>query len=192
MSSKQELRRKSQLPVKLAPSGGSVVDWQPMLTAPRSPYMMLKDAKGPPNKQKKSNSSSAIPAKAKPPASAAISKAPKDSNIPEVKNLDDDELNYDDDVDDDAASDGSNQPLGPLNDDKPQDMDKTPQQDSHDQSSGDRPVECSDGDSRRSENRCRSRSRSRLHQGSHSPSPHDKVCSRDRSGDHDHQADWGD
>ena len=56
----------------------------------------------------KSNSSLATPAKAKPPASATAGKAPKDSDIPEVKNLDDDELDYDDDVDDDAAGDGSN------------------------------------------------------------------------------------
>ena len=116
----------------------------------KSLYDVKTDAEGPPNKQKKSNSSSATPAKAKPPASAAVSKAPKDSDIPEVKNLDDDELDYDDDVDDDAAGDGSNQPLGPLNDDMPQGMDKT-QQDSRDRSSGDRPVECSDGDRNRSE-----------------------------------------
>ena len=143
----------------------------------KSLYDVKTDAKGPPNKQKKSNSSSATPAKAKPSASAAVSKAPNDSDIPEVKNLDDDELDYDDDVDDDAASDGFDQPSGPLNDDKPQDMDKTPQQDSHDQSSGDRPVECSDGDHKGSENRSRSRSCSRSHQGSQSPSPHDKVHS---------------
>ena len=98
----------------------------------KSLYDVETDAKGPPNKQKKSNSSLVTPAKAKPPASAAVSKAPKDSDIPEVKNLDNDELDYDDDVDDDAASDDSDQPLGPLNDDKPQDMNKTPQQDSHD------------------------------------------------------------
>ena len=98
----------------------------------KSLYDVETDAKGPPNKQKKSNSSLVTPAKAKPPASAAVSKAPKDSDIPEVKNLDNDELDYDDDVDDDAASDDSDQPLGPLNDDKPQDMNKTPQQDSRD------------------------------------------------------------
>ena len=98
----------------------------------KSLYDVKTDTKGPPNKQKKSNSSSATPATAKPLASAAVSKAPKDSDIPEVKNLDDDELDYDNDVDDDAASDGSNQPSGPLSDDKPQDTDKTPQQDSHD------------------------------------------------------------
>ena len=104
---------------------GSVVDWQPM-------YDVKTDAEGPPNKQKKFNSSLATPTKAKPPASAAVGKAPKDSDIPEVKNLDDDELDYDDDVDDNAAGDGSDQPSGPLNDDKPQGTDKTPQQDSHD------------------------------------------------------------
>ena len=155
----------------------------------KSLYDVKTDVEGPSNKQKKSNSSLATPAKAK-PASAAVGKAPKDSNFPEVKNLDDDELDYDNDVDD-AAGDGSDQPSGPLNDDKPQDMDKTPQQDSRDQSSGDRPVECSDGDCKRSENRFRSRSSSRWHQGSPHGSPHDKVHSQDRSGDHDHQADRG-
>ena len=105
------------------------MDQQPTVTAPKkSLYDVKTDAEEPPNKQKKSNSSSATPAKAK-PASAAVSKAPKDSDIPEVKDLDDDELDYVDD--DDAASDGSDQTLGPLNDDKPQGMDKTPQQDSH-------------------------------------------------------------
>ena len=89
-------------------------------------YDVKTDTKEPPNKQKKSNSSSAAPAKARPPASAAVGKAPKDSDITKVKHLDDDELDYDDDVGDSAASNGSNQPSGPLKDDRPQDMDKTP------------------------------------------------------------------
>ena len=148
----------------------------------KSLYDVETDAEGPPNKQKKSHSSSATPAKAKPPASAAVGKAPKDSNIPEVKNLDDDELDYDDDVDDNVASDGSDQPSGPLNDDQPKDMDKTPQQDSFDQSSGDRLVEHSDGDCKRSENRSRSRSGSRSHQGSQSPSPMTKFVLEIKAG----------
>ena len=60
----------------------------------KSLYDVKTDVEEPPNKQKRSNSSSATPAKAKPPASAAVCKASKDSDIPEVKNLDDDELDY--------------------------------------------------------------------------------------------------
>ena len=67
---------------------GSVVDQQPMVTAPKKPlYDVETDAKGPPNKQKKSNSSSATPAKAKPPASAAVSKAQITGVIPEVASI---------------------------------------------------------------------------------------------------------
>ena len=68
----------------------------------------------------------ATPAKAKPPASAAVGKAPKGLDILEVKNLDDDELDYKDDVDDAVTGGDLSQPSAPLNVYKPRDTDKTP------------------------------------------------------------------
>ena len=49
----------------------------------------------------KSTPASAVPVTTKPPTSAAAGRAPKGTDIEEVKGLNDDDLDYHDDLDDD-------------------------------------------------------------------------------------------
>ena len=51
----------------------------------------------------KSTPASIVPVTTKPPPSAAAGRAPKGIDIEQVKGLDDNELDYHDDVDDDAG-----------------------------------------------------------------------------------------
>ena len=55
----------------------------------------------------------------KPSPSAAVGRAPKGTSIDEVKGLDYDELNYDDDMENDDAGGGSSQTQEPPKDEKP-------------------------------------------------------------------------
>ena len=81
-----------------------------------------------PKKRKESGPSSSTPAEAKPPPSATASKVLKGKgvDIPKVKGLGDEELDYDDDVDNETASDGSNQSQEPPKGGKSLDSEKPP------------------------------------------------------------------
>ena len=85
----------------------------------RSLRLRMMQRRLPRNRQ--STPASITPATAKPPPSAAVSRAHKGTNIDEVKGHDDEELDYDDDVKIDDAGSGSSQTQEPLKDEKPQD-----------------------------------------------------------------------
>ena len=64
-----------------------------------TPYEADTDAEETPKKWMKSTPASTVPVTTKPPPSAAAGRAPKGTDIKEVKGLDGDELDYHDDVD---------------------------------------------------------------------------------------------
>ena len=85
----------------------------------RSLYEAETEAEETPKKQTKSTPASTTTATTKPPSSAAVSRAPKGTNINEVKGLDNEELDYDDDEEIDDAGSGSSQTQEPPKDEKP-------------------------------------------------------------------------
>ena len=64
----------------------------------RSLYEADTEAEDTPKKWTKSAPASTTPPTTKPPPSAAVGRAPKGTSIDEIKGLDDDELDYDDDM----------------------------------------------------------------------------------------------
>ena len=91
-------------------------------------------------------------------ASATTGKAPKGTSIDEVKALDDDELDYEDTVENDDAGSGSSQTQEPSKDEKSQDLEKHSNSQCH--SSGDGSTECK-GDDHLTHKKPRGRSRSK-------------------------------
>ena len=155
----------------------------------RSLYEVDTDAEETPRKQMKPTPASTTPATTKPPPSATVSRVPKDTSIHKVKGLDDEELDYDDDVEIDDAGSGSSQTQEPPKDKKPQDSEKLSDQQYC--LSGDGSTECQGGDHsdhKKSRGRSKSKSRSpspcgdRVHSG-------DRACANDRSKDRDHRSD---
>ena len=87
----------------------------------RSQYEAEIDVEETPKKQMKSTPTSTTPATTKPPSSAAVGRAPKGTSINEIKGLDDDELDYDDDVENEDTGSSPSQPQEPPTVKKPQD-----------------------------------------------------------------------
>ena len=85
----------------------------------RSQYEAETDVEETPKKWMKSTPASTTPAITKPPPSAAVGRAPKGTSIDEIKGLDDDELDYDDDMENEDTGDGPSQPQEPPKDEKP-------------------------------------------------------------------------
>ena len=85
----------------------------------RSQYEAETDVEGTPKKQMKSTPTSTTPAMTKLPPSAAVSRAPKGTSIDEIKGLNDDELDYDDDMENEDTGGGPSQPQEPPKDKKP-------------------------------------------------------------------------
>ena len=123
------------------------------------------------------------PSTTKSPPSAVVSRAPKGTGIDEVKGLDDDELDYNNDVGSEDAGDDPVQTLEPPQDEKPQDSEKAsdeqccPSGDGSARHPGD-----SHPDHKKSRGRSRSESESRSPCGSCSPPPPgDRVHPDDKS-----------
>ena len=79
----------------------------------------------------KSTAASTTPTMAKPTALAAVGKAPKGTSIDEVKGLDNDKLDYDDDVEIDNTGSRSSQTQEPLRDENPGDSERHSDQQHH-------------------------------------------------------------
>ena len=90
----------------------------------KSLYEADTDAEETPKKRTKPTPASTTTAASKPPPSAAVSRSPKGTSIDEVKGLDDDELDYNDDVENGDAGSGSSKMQEPPKDEKPQDSEK--------------------------------------------------------------------
>ena len=128
---------------------------------------------------------------------AAVSRAPKDTGIDEIKGLDDDELDYNDDVGNEDAGHNPVQAPEPPQDEKPQDSGKA--SDEQCCPSGDGSAKHPGGshsDHKKSRGRSRSRSESRSPCGSRNPPPPgnrvhsgNRVCSGDRVHDGDRSRD---
>ena len=86
---------KAHAPCKRQNAPASVED------SKKSLYKADTDAKETPKKWMKSTPASTVPVATKPLPSAAAGRAPKGTDIKEVKDLNDDELDYHDDLDDD-------------------------------------------------------------------------------------------
>ena len=67
---------------------------------------------------------STSPATTKPPPSAAVGRAPKGTSTNEIKGLDDDELDYDDDMENENTGSSPSQPQEPPKDEKPRDSEQ--------------------------------------------------------------------
>ena len=138
----------------------------------KSLYKAKTDAEETPKKQTKSTPVSAAPTMIKPPTSAAVGKAPKGTSINEVKGLDDDELDYDDDVEIDDTGSRSSQTQETPKDENPGDLEKHSDQQccaSNGKSTEHKGNDHSDH--KKSRGRSRSKSRSRSPYGFCSP-PH--------------------
>ena len=138
----------------------------------RSLYEADTDIEETHKKQTKPTPASTTPTTTKPPPSAAVGRAPESTSIDKVKGLDDDELDYDDDVEIDDPGSGSSQTQEPPKDKKPQDSEKHSDQQCH--LSGGRSTEHQDDghpNHKKSRGRSRSKSRSRSPHGSCSPPP---------------------
>ena len=165
----------------------------------KSLYEADTDAEETPKKCMKSTAASTIPTMTKPPPSAAVGRAPKGTNIDEVKGLDEEELDYNDDVKIDDVGSGSSQTQEPPKDEKPQDSEKHSDQEHH--SSGDRSTEHQGddhSDHKKSQGRSGNKSRSKSPCGSCIPPPQsdrihsgDRDCADDKSEDRDHRSDCG-
>ena len=137
-----------------------------------SQYEAETDVEETPKKQTKSTPTSTTPATTKPPPSAAVSRAPKGTSIKEIKGLDDDELDYNDDVENEETGSSPSQPQEPPKDEKPQDCEK--HSDPQHCSSGDGSTEHrgdNHPDHKMSRGRSRSKSRSKSPCRSCSPPP---------------------
>ena len=139
------------------------------------------------------------PSTTKPPPLAAVSRAPKGTSIDKVKGLDNDELDYNDNVgSEDAGGDPVQTPETPQDEkpqgsEKPSDKQCCPSGDGSARHPGD-----SHPDHKKSRGRSRSESESRSPHGSCSlPPPDDRVHSGDRvhdghrHRDKDHRSDHG-
>ena len=137
----------------------------------RSLYEADTDVEETSKKQMKPTPASTTPTTTKPPPSAAASRASKSTSIDEVKGLDDNQLDYDDDVEIDASG-GSSQMQEPPKDEKLWDSEKHSDQQHHSSSDGSTEHQ-DDGhpDHKKSRGRSRSKSRSRSPHGSCSPPP---------------------
>ena len=85
----------------------------------RSQYKAETDAEETPKKWTKSTPASTTPVTTKPPPSTAVGRAPKGTSINEINGLDDDELDYDDDVENRDIDGGSSQPQESPENEKP-------------------------------------------------------------------------
>ena len=83
----------------------------------KSSYAAETDAKETPKKKQIKST----PSTAKPPSSAAVGRAPKCTGIDEIRDLDDDELDYNNDVGSEHAGSDPVQAPEPPKDEKPQD-----------------------------------------------------------------------
>ena len=138
----------------------------------RFQYEAETDAEETPKKWMKSTPASTTPVPTKPPPSAAVSRAPKGTSINEINGLDNDELDYDDDMGNEDKGSGPSQPQEPSKDEKPQNSEK--HSDHQHRLSGDWSTEHrgdSHPDHKKSRGRSRSKSRSRSPCGSCSSPP---------------------
>ena len=165
----------------------------------KSLYEADTDADETPKKCMRSTAASTTPTTTKPPPSAAVGRAPKGTSIKEVKGLDNDKLDYDDDVENDNAGHGSSQTQEPPENEKPGDSEKHSDQQHH--ASVDISTEHKGddhSDRKKPRGRSRSKSRSKSPHGSCSPPPRsdqvhsgDRTHVNDRSRDKDHRSDCG-
>ena len=128
------------------------------------------DAEETPKKCTKPTAASTTPTMTKPPPSAAVGKAPKGTSINEVKGLDNDELDYNDDVEIDDTDSRSSQTQEPPKDENPGDSEK--HSDQQCPASDDKSTACKGDDHsghKKSRGRSRSKYRSRSPHGSCSP-----------------------
>ena len=117
-----EFSAKAQEEVRAVPQAHALCKRQkapaPDGDSKRSLYEAETDAEETPKKWTKSTPVSTTPTTTKPSPSAAVSRAPKGTSI------DDDELDYDDDVENEDTGGGPSQTQEPPKDEKPQDSEK--------------------------------------------------------------------